>query len=215
MKKLLCILFVAVSISTIAQEKFTEGIITMKQTMDSPNEQVKAMLAEMGDMVTITYVDGAKSRSESSNPMSGDVTVIIDSESNELLQLMDIPQMGKKFVSQKMEITEEMKKSITVVEGSETKDVLGYNCKQYIITMKQETGDMKMEMFITDKIEGVMTQQTAMLGDKIKGYPLYMIITMNQMGAEIMVTSEVTKMDAQPVDDAKFSLTPPEGYTKM
>lgn len=215
MKKLLCILFVAVSISTIAQEKFTEGIITMKQTMDSPNEQVKAMLAEMGDMVTITYVDGAKSRSESSNPMSGDVTVIIDSESNELLQLMDIPQMGKKFVSQKMEITEEMKKSITVVEGSETKDVLGYNCKQYIITMKQETGDMKMEMFITDKIEGVMTQQTAMLGDKIKGYPLYMIITMNQMGAEIMVTSEVTKMDAQAVDDAKFSLTPPEGYTKM
>ena len=74
---------------------------------------------------------------------------------------------------------------------------------------------MKMEMFITDQIEGVMTQQTAMLGSKVKGYPLFMVMTMNQMGAEIVITTEVTKMEAQPVDDGKFSLTPPEGYEKM
>jgi hypothetical protein len=215
MKKLLSILLLAVTISTVAQDKFTEGVITMTQSMSSPNEQVKAQLDMMGDMITTTYVDGKKSRTESSSPMTGDITVIIDSESNELLQLMDIPGMGKKYTAQNMEITEEMMKNITVEEGAETKEILGYNCKQYVVTVKQQGTEMKMEMFITDQIEGVMTQQTAMLGSKVKGYPLFMVMTMNQMGAEIVITTEVTKMEAQPVDDGKFSLTPPEGYEKM
>ncbi|MBT8245204.1 hypothetical protein [Winogradskyella sp.] len=216
MKKLLLFMIaLGLSFTTIAQEKFTEGVITMKQNMTSPNEQVNASLSMIGEMITTTYVDGSKSRTESSNPMSGDITVIIDSESNELLQLMDVPGMGKKYVSQKMEITEEMLNNIVVTKGTETKNVLGYDLEHYIITINQEGSEMKMEMFITDKIEGVMTQQTAMLGNKVKGYPLHMVMTMNQMGSEIVIITEVTKMDAQAVDDNKFSLTPPEGYTKM
>lgn len=215
MKKLLCILLLAFSISMVAQEKFTEGVITMKQTMDSPNEQVKAQLEMMGDMVSKTYLKGAKSRTESSSPMTGDVIVIIDGDTNDMLQLMDIPGMGKKFSAQKMEITEEMLKNITVVEGTVAKQVLGYDLKQYIVTINQDDTVMTMEMFTTDKIDAVMTAQTAMLGDKMKGYPLYMVMTMTQMGSEIIVTTEVTEMESQPVADGKFSITPPEGYTKM
>lgn len=216
MKKLLLfVVALGLTLTTIAQDKFIEGVITMKQNMTSPNEQVNASLSAIGEMITTTYVDGSKSRTESSNPMSGDITVIIDSESNELLQLMDVPGMGKKYVSQKMEITEDMLKNIVVTKGAETKNVLGYDLEHYIVTINQEGAEMKMEMFITDKIEGVMTQQTAMLGDKVNGYPLYMIMTMNQMGSEIVITTEVTKMDAQPVDDNKFSLTPPEGYENL
>lgn len=216
MKKILLFtVALAISATTFAQEKFTEGVITMKQTLSSPSAEVSEALAAMGEMISTTYVDGLKSRTESSNPMSGDMIMIMDSESNEMLQLMDMPNLGKKYVTQKIEITDEMLENITVTEGEESKTVLGYDLKQYIITIKQETGDMVMEMFITDKIKGVKTQQTAMLGDKVDGYPLYMVIKMNQGGAEIIVKSEVTKMDAQPVDDNKFSLTPPEGYTKM
>ncbi|WP_299115102.1 hypothetical protein [uncultured Winogradskyella sp.] len=212
---LLFLLAVGISFSVIAQEKFTEGVITMKQNMTSPNEQVNASLSAIGEMITTTYVDGTKSRTESSNPMSGDITIIIDAESNELLQLMDMPGLGKKYTSQKVEVTEEMLKDITVTEGTETKNVLGYDLKQYIISINQNGTEMTMEMFITDKIQGVKTQQTAMLGDKVNGYPLYMVIKMNQMGSEIIIKSEVTKMEAKPVDDNKFNLTPPEGYTKM
>ncbi|TCK68646.1 uncharacterized protein DUF4412 [Winogradskyella wandonensis] len=215
MKRLFTLLALVITMTSMSQEKFTEGVIKMKQTMFSPNEDLNGMFKTLGEMITTTYVDGAKSRTESSNPMSGDVTVIIDADSNELLQLMDMPGMGKKFVSQKMEVTDEMLKNITVTEGSETKNILGYDCKQVIIKMNQEGAEMTMDMFVTDKIEGVKTQQTAMLGDKLNGYPLYMVIKMNQMGAEITVTSEVTKMEAKAVDDNKFSLTPPEGYTKM
>ena len=216
MKKILVfVLALGISLTAIAQDKFTEGVITMKQSMTSPNEQVNASLSAMGEMMSTTYVDGMKSRTESSNPMSGDMTVIIDSESNELLQLMDVPGLGKKYVSQKIEVTDEMLKSITVTEGTETKNVLGYDLKQYIVTLNQQGTEMKMEMFVTDKIEGVKTQQTAILGNKVKGYPLYMVITMNQMGSEIVVTTEVTKLDSKPVEDSKFNMTPPEGYSKM
>ena len=212
---LLFIVAVVSSLTTIAQEKFTEGEITMKQTMSSSNQDVNVMLSEIGEMITTTYVDGTKSRTESSNPMTGDVIVIIDGESNELLQLMDMPGLGKKYTSQKVEVTEKMLKTITVTEGNETKNVLGYDLKQYKIKIIQDGTEMTMEMFITDKIQGVKTQQTAMLGDKVNGYPLYMVITMNQMGAEIVVKSEVTKMEAKTIDDNMFSLTPPEAYEKM
>lgn len=212
---LLFIVAVLFSLTTIAQEKFTEGEITMKQTTSSSNQDVNVMLSEIGEMITTTYVDGTKSRTESSNPMTGDVIVIIDGESNELLQLMDMPGLGKKYTSQKVEVTEEMLKTITVTEGIETKNVLGYDLKQYKINIIQDGTEMTIEMFITDKIQGVKTQQTVMLGDKVNGYPLYMVITMNQMGAEIVVKSEVTKMEAKTIDDNKFSLTPPEAYEKM
>ena len=212
---LLFIVAVVSSLTTIAQEKFTEGEITMKQTMSSSNQDVNVMLLEIGEMITTTYVDGTMSRTESSNPMTGDVIVIIDAESNELLQLMDMPGLGKKYTSQKVEVTEEMLKTITITEGTETKNVLGYDLKQYKIKIIQDGTEMTMEMFITDKIQGVKTQQTAMLGDKVNGYPLYMVITMNQMGAEIVVKSEVTKMEAKTIDDNMFSLTPPEAYEKM
>jgi hypothetical protein len=215
MKKILLLAITLLSIASIAQEKFTEGIITMKQTMDSPNETVKAQLEMMGDMLTTTYLKGMKSRTESNSPMTGDIIVIIDSESKNMLQLMDIPGMGKKFLTQKMELTEEMINNITVTEGSETKNVLGYDLKHYIVTIAQEGAPIKMELFTTDKIDSVMTQQTAVLGDKIKGYPLYMVMTMTQMGAEMIVTSEVTEIKSEPVADGKLSLTPPEGYTEI
>ena len=215
MKKLFTLLLLSIGFVATTQEKFVEGIITMKQTMSSPNEQVSAMLASIGEMQTTTYVDGAKSRTESSNPMSGDVTIVIDANTNEMLQLMDVPGMGKKFISQKVELTEEMKKNIKITESAETKTILGYECKKVTIDMNQNGNTSSMDMFITDKIKGVKTQQTAILGDEVVGFPLYMVIRMNQMGSEIIITSEVIDMVKQDVDDSKFSLTPPEGYTKM
>ena len=52
---LLFIVAVLFSLTTIAQEKFTEGEITMKQTMSSSNQDVNVMLSEIGEMITTTY----------------------------------------------------------------------------------------------------------------------------------------------------------------
>ena len=210
MKKLFTFLALSLTILLSAQEKLTEGIVISTQKMTTDNAQLKAQLEMMGDMQTTTYFKNNKSRSELSNPMSGDVITITDTETKETLMLMDNPTLGKKYMLQKAEDLE----NIEVVEGKETKIILGYTCKQYTVTVNQGGVDMTMNLFTTEAISAE-AQQTAMLGDKLKGFPLYMSMSMNQMGNDMMIITEVTEIKKEVVSDDIFSMTPPEGYEKM
>lgn len=214
MKKLIVFVALAFGMMVSAQEKMNEGIIISKQTIKSDNEQAQERFAMMGDVITTTYFKNNKSRSELKNPMSGDIVTIMDTNTKEILVLMDSPGLGKKYVKQKREISEEQLKTINIVEGDKTKTILGYKCKQYLVTIIQNGAVVEMEIYTTTKIPIVATQ-TAMLGDKLKGFPLYMVMKMNQMGVDMTVTTEVTEINSAKVLDEKLSLTPPEGYTKI
>lgn len=221
MKKLLLLSITLIfSFTIIAQEKFEEGKIKMTQKISTENEQVKAMLDQMmGEegMQTTMYVKGNKSRMEMSNPMSGDMILIADNKERKTLMLMDNPYIGKKYTltSTSEEEMKELEDKVKIEEGTEVKNILGYECKEYIITVSQDGAKMTMKMFVTDKIVPVMTQQTAMLGNKLKGFPMYMVVDMTEQGIEMTMTAEVTELKKEEVADGKFSLTPPDGYTKM
>lgn len=216
MKKIFVLaLSLSMSFMGLAQEKFTEGIITAKQTISSDNEQANAQFALMGDVETVTFIKGSKSRSELSNPLSGDIITISDMDKKEMLMLMDNPSIGKKYLSQKLELTEEALNSIKLIEGTETKTILGYECKQYTVTVNQSGVEMEMVLFTTEEIPPVASQQTVALGDKLKGFPLYMTMTMNQQGIKMKITTEVTEIKKEEVSGDKFNMTPPEGYSKM
>jgi outer membrane lipoprotein-sorting protein len=210
MKNLFICLALLFTILVTAQEKITEGIVISSQKMTTDNEQLQGQLAMMGDMKTTTYFKDKKSRSELSNPMSGDVITITDTETKETLMLMDNPMLGKKYMFKTADDLED----VDVVEGKETKTILGYTCKQYIVTINQGGVDMKMDLFTTEAILAE-AQQTAMLGDKLKGFPLYMSMSMNQMGSDMTIITEVTEIKKESVSDDLFSMTPPEGYEKM
>ncbi len=221
MKKslLLCFALMFMLFAT-AQEKFNEGKITMTQALSTDNEEMQAMLDQMmggKTMETVSYVKGQKSRTEINNPMSGDIITISNMDEKQMLLLMDNPMLGKKYTLTSLGKAEEekFKDNITIVEGTETKTVLGYKCKQQMVTINQDGVKMEMEMYVTDKIAPVMSQQTSMLGDKLKGFPMYMVLKMNQQGMAMTITTEVTQLDKESVSDGIFSLTPPEGYTKM
>jgi len=214
MKKALTLLALSLSIMVSAQDKIAEGIVISKQKMTTDSEQLKAQLESMGEMETTTYFKDYKSRSELSNPMSGDVTSITDSKAKKTLMLMDNPMLGKKYMLQTAENIDETLKDVEVIEGDETKTILGYDCKQYLVNVTKDGIEMKMELFTTDAILAEV-QQTAMLGEKLKGFPLYMTITMNQMGSEMVITTEVVDIKKQSVADEMFNMTPPEGYEKM
>ena len=215
MKKILVLgLALMLNMVATAQDQMQEGVLTAKQTMSSDNEQMNAQLKAMGDSEATTYFKGAKSRSETSNPMTGDMTIIVDGEEKQMLMLIDQLGVGKKYILQSFVPSEEDLKSVTVEKGDETKTVMGYECQQYIVKMKQNGQDVEMQMFTTDKISAFSHNTTAM-GDQVEGYPLYFVMKMNQMGASIVVTSEVTEIKQESVSDDKLSLTPPEGYTKM
>jgi hypothetical protein len=214
MKKILVLVALAFSVMVSAQGKLTEGKITSKQTMSTDNEQVQAQLAMMGNMETVTFFKGKNSRSELDNPMSGTVTTIINSEKNEMLMLMDNPALGKVYSLQKNLVNEEDAKNATVTKGTETKTVLGYKCNQYTVKTTKDGVDMEMVMYTTDAIK-IPSQQTIILGDKISGFPLYMEMKINQMGIDMTIVTEVTKIEKETVSGDLFSTTPPEGYKSM
>lgn len=213
MKKiLLLVIAIGLSLTMQAQKKITEGKLTAKQTITTDNEAAKAQLEQMGALISTTYFKGDKTRTELSNPMSGDVTTITNPKS--VLTLMDNPAFGKKYTLVDVEEASKQVTSVEVEEGSETKTILGYECKQYKITVKQDVGDMEMILYATEQLP-VKSQQSALIGDKFKGYPLYMIMKMNQMGMNMEITTEITAINEETVSDSKFNMTPPEGYEKM
>lgn len=215
MKKILILLALSLTVAISAQKKITKGIIVSKQTLTSDNDQANQQFAMMGDMKTTTFFSGTKSRSELSNPMSGDVVTITDSKSGEVLMLMDNPMLGKKYMLQKTEVTAEDLKNIKITATGKTKVVLGYTCKQYIVSGEVQGQTIDMDLFTTEAIT-IASQQTAMLGDKLKGFPLYSVMKVNQMGVNMTVTTEVTEIKKEvAVDAKKFSMTPPEAYEKM
>lgn len=204
----------SVSISTFAQKEVKEGMMAMKMTMSTENEQAQAAFAMMGDMTMTTYFKGNKSRAEMKNPMAGNNTTIIDNDAKKMLALIDNPMLGKKYTKSDTKVSAEDAKAVTVKANGKTKTIIGYVCKGYDVTGESQGVPIKMTMYTTDKIVAP-TQNTSMLGDKLKGYPMYMIVNMNQGGVDMKITMEVTEVKNEKVDDAKFSMKVPEGYTEM
>lgn len=215
MKKLILLFLVSLSINAFAQKEMKEGVMTMKMIMSSDNEQAKAAFAMIGDIAVTTYFKGSKTRSEQSNQMTGDQISIVDQKSSTSLMLMSNPMMGKKYMKQDLKKSDEELKNVSVTANGETKTILSYNCKGYDIVTKQNGQEIKMKMFVTDKILA-QEQYSAMLGGKLKGFPMYMVVTLNQPGMGNMdIIMEVTQLKSEPIDDAKFDMTIPEGYTEM
>ncbi|MBJ7881264.1 DUF4412 domain-containing protein [Gelidibacter salicanalis] len=213
MKKLLFILTLSFSLTMFAQEQINEGIVISKQTMSSDNEQMNAQLAMLGDMMTTTYFKNDKTRSETSNPMTGTTVFIGDNATKKSLMLMDNAMIGKKFMETDMTPSEADLENVSIEKTNETKTILGYECVKYNVTMKKDGADVKGAIYATDKLHAI-SQQTTAFGDDFKGFPMYMSLALEQQGFKMDLVTEVTEVKAENVADEKFNMTPPEGYTK-
>ncbi|RUA12203.1 MAG: hypothetical protein DSY82_01835 [Flavobacteriia bacterium] len=213
-KKITIVLFLLLSLNTFAQKEINEGMISMKITMSSDNDQINSSLAMLGDMKTTTYFKGKKSVTLLSNPMSGSTSTIIDNDKKEMLLLMDNPMMGKKYKKTPIESSEEDMKNITVKETGDTKTILGYKCKGYDVTINKNGTESKMTMYVTDKVTAP-NQQNWTLNKNIKGFPLYLTVNAKQGAFNITTTMEATEIKSEKVDNSKFDMTIPEGYTEM
>ncbi len=213
-KKLTLALFLLTSLTSFSQKAIKEGVISMKITMSSPNDQINASLAMMGDMTTTTYFKGNKSYTYLKNPMSGESSTIIDNDKKEMLMLLDNPMLGKKYKKSAIDNPEEDLKNIDISETGDFKTILGYKCKGYNVVVKKDGKESKLTMYTTDKITAP-NQQNLAISKKIKGYPLYMSIEVKQGDIPINTVMEATEIKDEKIDDSKFNLTIPEGYTEM
>jgi len=215
MKKVLVLVIVfAVSFVGYSQDKITEGKLIITQKMSSDNEQMSSQLAMMGDTKSTTYFKNEKSRTEVSNPMTGDVVVIADGATSQMITYMDNPMLGKKYMKGSLDESQVDQNKVNVRKGDETKTILGYECQQYFLTTEIQGQNMEMELFTTDAIKAY-SQQTSAFGSDIKGFPLYSVVNMSQMGMNITITSEVTEINKDAVQDSMFSMEILEGYEEM
>lgn len=213
MKKLVFLLLATLSLSAVAQDQLTEGVINSKMTMSSSDEQMKAQFEMIGDIAITTYFKDDKTRSETNNPMSGESVSIIDTEAKQMLTLMNNPMLGKKYSITEIDDSPD-NTGVTVTKGDETKTILGYECQEYNVEMTQEGVKMTMDIYTTEEIAAA-NQQTVEFGEEFKGFPLLMTINVSQGGMDMSMTYEVTEVIDESVSDEKFSMTPPEGYEKM
>ena len=213
MRKILFIITCVLSVSMYAQNQIDEGVVTSKQTMSSDNEQMNAQLAMLGDMISTTYFKNEKTRSETTNPMTGTTVFIADNVSKKSLMLMDNAMIGKKYMEADMTPSEEDLENITIEKTNEKKTVLGYECTKYNVTMNKDGADVKMAVYATDKLKAI-SQQTTAFGKDFSGFPMYMTLAVEQQGMKMDLVIEVTEVKAEKVSDDKFSMTPPEGYSK-
>ncbi|RXJ45543.1 hypothetical protein [Gelidibacter gilvus] len=213
MKKILFIVAVTLSVTMFAQQQIDEGVVISKQTMSSDNEQMNAQLAMLGDMITTTYFKNDKSRSELSNPMTGNTVFIADNNSKKSLVLMDNAMIGKKYMESDISASEEDLENVSVEKTNETKTILGYECTKYNVVMNKDGAEVKMEIYATDKLKAISQQATA-FGKDFSGFPMYMNMAIEQQGVKMNMVIEVTEVKAEKVSDDKFSMTPPEGYSK-
>lgn len=216
MKKYLFVLLVAFSFSAIAQDALLEGVVTSKMTMSSENPDVQAQLAMIGDIKSVTYFKDNKTRTEVNNPMTGEAVNIIDSEAKKMLAMMNNPMVGGKqyAITDIEKPNEEDLKGMTITKGDETKTILGYVCNAYQVVMNKDGVNMTMDIFSSEQINAV-NQQTTSFGADFKGFPMYMKMSVNQMGMDIIMINEVTEVKKETVDSEKFNMTPLEGYKKV
>jgi len=213
-KKITLFLFLTISFTLFSQKEIKEGIISMKITMSSDNEQVNNSLAMLGDMSTTTYFKNQKSRTEMKSPMTGENTTIIDNNTKEMLVLINNPMLGKKYIKSTLDVSDEDLNNITVTETGDTKIVLGYKCKGYDVVVKKDNIETKMTLYTTDKITAPNQNSTG-LGGKIKGYPMYLELNVSQSGLPLKTIMETTEIKNESIDNSKFDMTVPEGFSEM
>ena len=211
MKKLLQIAFTFAVTLSIAQGKLSEGVITSKMTMSSANEQLNAQLQMVGDTQILTYIKGAKMRSETSNPMTGETISITDRDENKVLTLQNIPMYGKTYSISEFVKDDIDTEGIDIKKTENAKEILGYTCDMYDIIMTQDGVDMTVKVFATTQIEAV-SKQTATFGGKFEGFPMHMVFDVKQQGMDMVMTYEVTDVSKDTVPEDKFDMTVPEGY---
>ncbi len=179
-----------------------EGVVVYSIEYIEVPDEVKGM-ESMLPQTTSMSISGDLVKVEQ-EIMGGSQTVIVDNQKKESHILMNM--MGQKldiFLSRaEMEKAEKEAPEMTVEELSGTKTILGYKCREALIT-DPDTGDTQ-KVFYTNKLEIDHKDFKS-----LKGFPLEYYTT--QQGMKLRMTAtEVTK---KKIPASYFEV--PDGYDRM
>lgn len=136
-----------------------------------------------------------------------DITV---GDSGKTIILFDIPGQKMAVVVTKEESDESQKAyKYDIVEVNETKEVCGFVCKRYDVTITniEEDRETKLTVYTSDAIGLDEKINSDIPG--LKGFPLYRVIE----GKSVKTTYEAVEVAKKKVSPAEFMI--PEGYKVM
>lgn len=197
MKNIFTLVFMFASLFAFSQD--FEGVIEREITYEDVSVELKAYISTFPASVT-TYSKGNLSKTVTPNAMGGETVVLSDQESGEMITLMNT--MGNKIAirSNMNEAEEEEDPEVEYID--ETKEILGYECKKAFV----ETEEGEVTIFYTEKLPNLMSSKQAA---KIKGFPMQMIVSNDQ----ITSITTVTKINEEKVKKIKMEI--PSDFEEM
>jgi len=192
------VLLLSLLASTLLAQSNFEGKIIYTITYTDMPAEMKGYEAMLPKDITI-QIKGNKSRVEQ-NQMMGKNVVVSDMDQKNGFMEMDMGGQKLRMNISTAEFTDESNKMSNIEYLDETKTILGYPCKKAI--MKDESGQMAMTVYYTDKINN--KAQMEFIG--LKGFPLEYSMTQQNMSMQMVVTD----ISEESISDANFEKS--DGY---
>jgi len=192
------VLLLSLLASTLLAQSNFEGKIIYTITYTDMPAEMKGYEAMLPKDITI-QIKGNKSRVEQ-NQMMGKNVVVSDMDQKNGFMEMDMGGQKLRMNISTAEFTDESNKMSNIEYLDETKTILGYPCKKAI--MKDESGQMAMTVYYTDKINN--KAQMEFIG--LKGFPLEYSMTQQNMSMQMVVTD----ISEEVISDAIFEKS--DGY---
>lgn len=192
------VLLLSLLASTLLAQSNFEGKIMYTITYTDMPAEMKGYEAMLPKDITI-QIKGNKSRVEQ-NQMMGKNVVVSDMDQKNGFMEMDMGGQKLRMNISTAEFTDESNKMSNIEYLDETKTILGYPCKKAI--MKDESGQMAMTVYYTDKINN--KAQMEFIG--LKGFPLEYSMTQQNMSMQMVVTD----ISEEVISDAIFEKS--DGY---
>jgi hypothetical protein len=167
----------AAVMSASAQKIFTEGIVTYKTNMRGQDVEVKEYFRP--DSNAITYTVGPAT-----------IKILSDANQKSFAILLDVPQASIKkaaiMTPDEIENAKNGLPSFTYAQGSETKQISGFNCKKVVAT---DTRDKKTyDVWITNDIAVPLTAIPSYYKE-IGGFPVQYTIFQQGQSSDVKVSS--------------------------
>ncbi len=203
MKKLSGLFAMALLFTAVTFAQLKEGtIVYIMELPNMPPEQA----AMMGNMETVISIKNDKTRTETSTPFYSNVT-ITDNKTKDVVTLMDMPMMGKKYlIRSKIEEPKDKKAEgeVKVKQLNDKKTIAGYACTNAEVTWTSKDGKEFVTTVWYTKELGV-SYEAQFKG--LNGVPMEYEFDSN--GQKIKMTCK--SFSKEPVSDSKFEI-PTSGY---
>ncbi|GEM_PF-1654229 len=181
--------------------------IIFEQTVETNDEQVRASLENIGEMVTVWYIQERLFRSESHMELTGTTTIIHNGLQEKTVALLEGPSGQKHYLTK--DLNQDQSQDLTVTKTEEKKTIAGFECVRYEVIDQYKR---KTSLYVTEAIEN---PYDVLYGDKVPGLVLCTITHLGLGDNETKIILRATKVLEKELPEELFSIDIPEGFTPM